>query len=210
MIRQACMDEKYQGNAIYEHCQGQGGIAYVWRQIERASSSIEWNELRIDELNKDYAFVLVGANEYVMKIETRNNPRLLKVKAFRQKLSNHNPVSVGRRVIKVADYWLDEKGGGSTRALSLCPQERDALAITMSGTALPLSPGRVTAPSSWPTSGTMWPEGMNTTSSGSWVGLLRFLAAPHQAGHLSGTAWIQRGGDAQAGEVIGSLIGSPH
>jgi hypothetical protein len=105
----ACLDEAHRGCAIYQHCIEKGGKSYVERQIEQARAKIKADlDDAIAKINEDHALVLAGNKAVVMKFEKvkgRSTFRLLQVGAFKQWFANQQ-VTVGKKVISIAEYWL--------------------------------------------------------------------------------------------------------
>jgi hypothetical protein len=148
-IVSSCVDPAHDGHAIYEHCNDNGGKAYVERQVAQAKAKIKSDlDAQIEELNEDHALVLVGDKSAVMKfdIKGRTQFKLLQVGAFKQWFANRH-ITVGKKVMTIAEYWL---------AHSKRRQYKDIE-----------NRARATARSCWPTSWTTWPEAMSNTTIGS-------------------------------------------
>ena len=110
-IAAACLDDRYRGCAIYEHCIDNKGRDYVLHQIDNARAKIkEGLDGAVAEINKSHALVFAGDKAAIMKMEEKKKPeegpfRLITVGAFRQWYSNQQ-VTVGRRVTSIGEYWL--------------------------------------------------------------------------------------------------------
>ena len=102
----ACLDTKFVGCAIFEHCKDNGGRAYVVRQIKQTRAKLQ-DELdsAVGEINKTYAMVLAGDKAAIMKFEG-DSFRLVQVGGFKQWFANQR-VLTGNRVMSKGEYWLN-------------------------------------------------------------------------------------------------------
>jgi hypothetical protein len=124
-IAKACLDQAHRGHAIYEHCSNQQqSLAYVQRQIARARDMIkEGNDASIAKLNENHALVLAGNKASVMKFEKidgRTRFRLLQIGAFKQWFANEH-VTVGKKVMTIADYWLNHSQRRQYHGIEFAP-----------------------------------------------------------------------------------------
>ena len=101
-----CLDNKFDGCAIYDHCKDNGGRVYVVRQIKQARAKIQ-DELdtAVGEINKIYAMVLAGDKAAIMKFEG-DSFRLVQIGGFKQWFANQQ-VLAGKRVMSKGEYWLN-------------------------------------------------------------------------------------------------------
>jgi hypothetical protein len=125
-ITNAFLDEAYTQCAIFEHCRSQTGSTrvYVTRQIEQAREEIKRGlDAEVTKVNKSHALVLAGNKAAVMKfekLEGREQFRLLQVGAMRQWYSNQH-VSVGKKSMSLADFWLTHKNRRQYQGIEFAP-----------------------------------------------------------------------------------------
>jgi hypothetical protein len=105
-IISACLDDKYHGCAVREHCRDNGDRPYVTRQIKQARAKIQ-DELdtAVGEINETYAMVLAGDKAAIMMFEN-NSFRLLQIGGFNLWFANRQ-VLAGKRVMSKGEYWLN-------------------------------------------------------------------------------------------------------
>jgi len=93
------------GNAIADHIADQPVDAskYVKRQVERAAEALG---AEIFDINKDYAYVIVGGKAAVMRFDAESKFDLLKIEAFKGWHANKKKMKVGKRLVPAAEVWL--------------------------------------------------------------------------------------------------------
>jgi hypothetical protein len=117
-IVSACVDEAHIGHAIFEHCQDNGGRPYAERQVKQIKGKILDKE--VDEINKTHALVLAGNKAAIMKLEDKAQFRLLQIGAFQHWFANHR-ITVGRKTMSVADYWLGHRQRRQYEGIEFAP-----------------------------------------------------------------------------------------
>jgi len=117
-IATACLDGTRHGCAVYEHCKARGGQAYVARQIQHAKDKTIDKD--VADINKAHALVLAGNKSAIMKLEGKSRFRLLQISAFQHWFANQR-VTVGRKVVSVADYWLAHKQRRQYEGIEFAP-----------------------------------------------------------------------------------------
>jgi hypothetical protein len=119
-ITTACLDSARYGCAVYEHCKAKGGQAYVAKQIKHAKEKTFDKE--IADINKNHALVLAGNKSAIMKLEGKNRFRLLQITAFQHWFANQR-ITVGKKVVSVADHWLAHKQRRQYEGIEFAPSD---------------------------------------------------------------------------------------
>jgi hypothetical protein len=96
-------------------------------KVERDTRAGDNARAAVERLNCDYALVIVGGKTSVMEFEEGGKAfRLLQVNSFRQWYANLPPVTVGGRLVPVADYWMSHAERHQYRGIEFVPTALNA------------------------------------------------------------------------------------
>jgi hypothetical protein len=118
-IAAACLNGRYRGCAIFEHCRNQSNPqSYVSEQIKHAKIMLFDKE--VADINKTHALVLAGNKAAIMKLEGKTRFRLLQISAFQKWFANQR-IAVNGKMVSVADHWLSHRQRRQYEGIEFAP-----------------------------------------------------------------------------------------